>query len=209
MRKGSKHTPETRKKLKVMLLGYKETEKFKHAREKALAKQKGEGAAHYGKKHSLEAKEKMRQAKLKNPTRYWFGRKQPRFQGMSNPNWKGGVTQDHEMERKSSEYREWRRKVFFRDRFTCRVCLARGYVQANHIHHFRSHKELRHEVSNGITLCIPCHKFIFKREHLFIDFFQGILKNELNSVEVSQETTPSQQERLRKALWACVTVSGE
>lgn len=159
--------------------------------------------------HSQEAREKMRQAKLKNPTRYWLGKENPTHKGEKNINWKGGVTPEHEKERKNIAYYDWRRKVFERDRFTCRVCFAKGYVQANHIRPFRSHKELRTEITNGITLCIPCHKFIFKRENLFIDLFQGILEKGLNSEELSKETTPSQQEELRKVLWACVTVSGE
>jgi len=160
-------------------------------------------------KHSDESKEKMRQAKLKNPTKYWLGKNNPYNMGDKNPNWKGGVTTGNEKERKNIQYYEWRRQVFGRDHFTCRVCYSKGYVQANHIFPFRSHKQLRYEINNGITLCVTCHKFIFKREELFIKFFQGILENGLNSVELSQETIPSQQERLRKALWACVTVSGE
>ncbi len=31
----------------------------------------------FGKRHSVKTKEKMRQAKLKNPTRYWLGKKTP------------------------------------------------------------------------------------------------------------------------------------
>ena len=161
-------------------------------------------------KYSDEAREKMRQAKLKNPTRYWLGKNNPTHAGKNNVNWKGGVTPENEKERKSIAYYEWRRQVFGRDKFTCRVCFSKGYVQANHIYPFRSHKELRHDINNGITLCVDCHKFIFKREELFIELFQGILENGFNSVEVSnKEITPSQQEKLRKVLWACVTVRGE
>ena len=129
--------------------------------------------------------------------------------GSNHPKWKGGVAPEHDKIRNSSEYRDWRRKVFERDRFTCRVCLSKGYVQANHIYPFRSHIELRHDINNGITLCVECHKFIFKREYLFIDFFQGILKKGFNSAEALERVMPSQQERLRKALWACVTVSSD
>lgn len=159
--------------------------------------------------YSPESREKMRQAKLKKPTRYWLGKENPNHKGDKNVNWNGGISTENEKARGTIEYRTWRRRVFERDSFSCRVCHARGYIQANHILPFRSHKELRHDINNGITLCVGCHKFVFKREHLFINFFQGILENGLNSVETSSEVTPSQQERLRKALWACVTVSGE
>jgi len=39
----------------------------------------------YGKQHSEEAKEKMRQARLKNPTMYWLGKKRPEINGENNP----------------------------------------------------------------------------------------------------------------------------
>lgn len=81
---------------------------------------------------------------------------------------------------------------------------------AHHIKPFRDFTELRYEIKNGITVCKECHKIMHKREYLFINFLQGIIENEFNSVKLSEkETTPSQQERLRKALWACVTSKGE
>ena len=206
--KGYKHSEKTRKYLGSILIEAGKNTRFKKGQ---VSPNRGKHlkSPMEGKKHKPETLEKMRQARLKNPNRYWLGKKQPRFQGENNPNWKGGITPENDKIHKSNEYREWRRQVFFRDRFTCRVCLSKGYVQANHICPFRSHKELRHDINNGITLCIECHKFIFKREELFIKFFQGILENGLNSAEVSQEITPSQQERLRQALWACVEVKGE
>ena len=209
MKKGSKHTPETRKRLAEMLLGYHKTDKFKKAHIASLKRQVGVLSPQWGRKRSAEVRDKIRQAKLKNPIRYWLGKTQPHFRGMNNPNWKGGVTTENEKARKSSEYKEWRINVFKRDNFTCRVCLKGGYVQANHIYPFRSHKELRYDVNNGITLCIECHRYTFMREHLFINLFQGILKNGFNSANTSKEATPSQQEQLRKVLWACVTVKGE
>lgn len=203
------HTEATKKKLGNILKRVGEKTRFKKGIIPKVHYEKGHIPWSKSNKYSDESREKMRQAKLRNPTRYWLGKNNPHHSGENNVNWKGGVTPENEKERKNIEYYMWRRLVFYRDHFSCRVCGANGYVQANHILPFRSHKELRTEVSNGITLCIPCHKFVFKREHLFIKFFQGILENEFNSVEVSQEIIPSQQERLRKALWACVEVKGE
>ena len=60
----------------------------------------------YGKKHSEQSKERMRQAKLRNPTKYWLGRKRPDIsklvserqkgkpgkKGKEANNWKGGCS---------------------------------------------------------------------------------------------------------------------
>lgn len=80
--------------------------------------------------------------------------------------WKGGTygTERHrEMSR--LEYRVWRSAVFLRDNWTCQTCQARGVIlNAHHIKPYAKHPELRLDVSNGVTLCIPCHKLItFKK----------------------------------------------
>lgn len=60
--------------------------------------------------------------------------------------------------RASHQYKEWRLAVFTRDNFTCKKCGAvRTNIQAHHIKTFNKHPKLRFEVSNGITLCRPCH----------------------------------------------------
>lgn len=161
-----------------------------------------------GKKHTAESKNKMSQAlKGRKPPKTAFTSE--RTKGQKNVNWKGGITLENEKIRKSTEYQEWRKLVFKRDDYKCMACLARGYINAHHIKPFRQYPELRFDINNGITLCLTCHRFTINREHLFIDYFQGIIDNGVNSAKVSEEITPSQQERLRKALWACVTVSGE
>ena|SRR3990167_2401959 len=165
-----------------------------------------------GKHHSLEARRKISEANLRrNPMtveqRVRWGKL---HSGEKNGKWKGDVSIHESALRKTIEYRDWRKAVFERDKFHCRVCGSNGYMNAHHIRSFRDHLELRHEISNGITVCIECHAVMHKREYLFIEYLQGILENGLNSAELSQkETMPSQQERLRKALWACVTVSSE
>lgn len=58
-----------------------------------------------------------------------------------------------------AEDREWRSKVFERDNFTCQNCGQHGgKLQADHIKSVAAYPELRHEVSNGRTLCVPCHQ---------------------------------------------------
>ena len=59
----------------------------------------------------------------------------------------------------STEDRDWRLAVFKRDSFTCVSCgQVGGRLQADHIRSYAAYPELRHELSNGRTLCVPCHK---------------------------------------------------
>jgi hypothetical protein len=52
----------------------------------------------------------------------------------------------------------WRRAVFKRDHYTCQCCGKRGVrLNAHHIENYADNKELRAQVSNGITLCKQCH----------------------------------------------------
>lgn len=66
--------------------------------------------------------------------------------------------------RNSSEYREWRTAVFERDDYTCQLCGQRGgELNAHHMKPWAKYEELRFEVSNGLTLCEPCHINIHKK----------------------------------------------
>lgn len=79
--------------------------------------------------------------------------------GENHPQWQGGKTKEDTRIRHSLEYRLWREAVFKRDDFTCQACGVRGiYLEADHIKPFARHPELRFEVTNGRSLCRPCHK---------------------------------------------------
>lgn len=80
--------------------------------------------------------------------------------------WKGGTygTERHrDMSRQ--EYKQWRSNVFERDNWTCQTCHTRGvYIEAHHIKSWSKYPELRYDLSNGVTLCKPCHNLItFKK----------------------------------------------
>lgn len=85
------------------------------------------------------------------------------IKGSKNPKWKGGVTEDHDLIRKSVEYYEWRRLVKKRDGYKCQHCGSNKKLNAHHIQFFSENPELRYELSNGITLCEPCHMAEHKR----------------------------------------------
>lgn len=72
--KGKSHSQETKKKLSEM-------------KKKLFSKKSNHPM--YGKKHSDETKGKMRQEKLKNPTKYWLGKKMKAVTGEKNNKWVG------------------------------------------------------------------------------------------------------------------------
>ncbi len=96
----------------------------------------------------------------------------------------------------SAEDREWRTSVFERDHYTCQDCgQIGGRLQAHHIEAFKARPDLRHELSNGLTLCIPCHK---KTDTYG---WQNYWKNEIAAKRLSQEVfdfTPEMESKVSK-----------
>ena len=84
--------------------------------------------------------------------------------GERSPLWKGGVSRKHNLIRKGAAWREWRKAVFERDDFTCVFCVAKNEkgkwieIHPDHIKPFAYFPKLRFELSNGRTLCAPCHR---------------------------------------------------
>lgn len=77
--------------------------------------------------------------------------------------WRGGVTPINAYQRKTLDYKNWRKAVFERDNYTCVFCGAQNgkgktiTLQADHIKPFALYPELRLAIDNGRTLCKPCH----------------------------------------------------
>jgi hypothetical protein len=104
-----------------------------------------------GKKVSEETRKKQREVHL--------GKKLLDRTGEKHHFWKGGITSETNKARKCIEYKIWRRSVFERDKFTCQICKKiGGYLQADHILPFSTHKENRFNIENGRTLCLFCHR---------------------------------------------------
>ena len=108
--------------------------------------------------HAMKARKFSEQAKL-NIRKYFSSLK-----GAKHPRWKGGITPIYKAVRQTFEYRNWRKNVFERDNYTCQSCGVRSgngatiILNADHIKPFALFPELSFEVSNGRTLCTPCHK---------------------------------------------------
>lgn len=78
-------------------------------------------------------------------------------------NWRGGSSKAYKTGFDSPEYKKWRKAVFERDDYQCQKCGTKSgnghatYLTAHHIKPYSKFRSLRHEASNGITLCEPCH----------------------------------------------------
>ena len=66
-------------------------------------------------------------------------------------------------DRECKEYANWRLNVFKRDNFTCVNCgKVGGELNAHHIKEYSKYPKLRYKVSNGVTLCVECHRNLHK-----------------------------------------------
>lgn len=136
-----------------------------------------------GKHHTEQTKEKMRQARLKNPSFYWLGKKRPEVK-----NWLANKGKNHYrwnpyrinilQDRDCTEYKEWRMGVYSRDGFKCKIANSdcRGRIEAHHILNYKNHPELRYEINNGITLCQAHHPHKRKDEQQLAPIFKELLK---------------------------------
>ncbi len=81
------------------------------------------------------------------------------LRGKTAPNYVHGKCNDNLLFRASREYKEWRRDIFKRDKYTCVICGdSRGSnLEADHIRDFALYPELRLDINNGRTLCKKCH----------------------------------------------------
>lgn len=94
-----------------------------------------------------------------------LGKQHPMYgrKGEDNPNYgrrkENPKTPENRIIRMRSDYVIWRSNVYERDNYTCQSCCKHGgNLNAHHIWSFSSNKELRFDVSNGITLCKDCHR---------------------------------------------------
>lgn len=79
--------------------------------------------------------------------------------GEKSATWKGGITPINKKIRNSLQMQKWRKAVFERDNYTCKMCGQVGkYLNADHIKPFAYFPKLRFAISNGRTLCVPCHR---------------------------------------------------
>lgn len=118
---------------------------------------KGSGNPMWGRKRSAETRKKSSES-LKQFYQNNQGTRVGAWTGDKNPRWKGGITPKLTAIRNSKEFILWRLSVYKRDDYTCQKCYTRGgSLHSHHIMSFADNSDLRLKISNGITLCQPCH----------------------------------------------------
>lgn len=107
---------------------------------------RGRPSGYKGRKSSLELRARLRASHLA------LGNRKP-----DDPNWSDAEQRHREQGR--DRYKQWRRTVLERDNHTCVLCGAHGVkINADHIKPWAIFPERRYDVSNGRTLCVPCHE---------------------------------------------------
>jgi len=87
-------------------------------------------------------------------------------------NWKGGKDYENKKIRNNLEYGIWRKEIYKKDRWTCRICGSKKQIVAHHLKLFSEYPELRFDINNGITLCRSCHLKLHKenpRTEIIVD----------------------------------------
>ena len=149
---GKKHTLESLEKMSLAHKGKKRPPRTAEWSRKISEAKKGKMTGNqnpfFGKHHTEETKKMIGQKELghtrQTKDRHW--------------NWQGGITNP----RKSEEEKRWSLAVRRRDKFTCQKCGVKSTrqnpVEAHHIKPFTKYPKLRFDLSNGTTLCVPCHQ---------------------------------------------------
>jgi len=149
-----KHTNETKRKISLSLIGSKRRLgklNSEETKQKISLKLKG-------RKLSEVTKRKMSASRSKD----------------KNWNWRGGSIDKH----KGLEYSIWRKEVYKRDNFKCRINdnNCKGKIEAHHILGWINYPELRYNINNGITLCQFHHPRKRVEEQRLIPFFQRMVE---------------------------------
>lgn len=145
-----------------------------------LKSMKGERAPTFGKKWKVRDTSKMSLARIKVWSKSEDRKKQQsnRMSGSNNPKWiENRLLLAKRQERNDMAYKEWRRQVWLRDNFKCKIANqdCRGRLEAHHILGWTEHPELRYEVNNGITLCHAHHPRKRAEEKRLSPYFQELV----------------------------------
>jgi 5-methylcytosine-specific restriction endonuclease McrA len=141
----------------------------KTLKEKGISK--GEDNPFYGKRHTLESRKKISKK-----------RKSKHGMDKTHPLWDEIITPLRYRIRQLTQYKEWRKTIFERDKYTCQQCLTKGdsvFLNVHHVHKSFSTIIMENQISsiedaiscndlwdihNGITLCRDCHYKLHRKK---------------------------------------------
>lgn len=92
----------------------------------------------------------------------------------------------------TTEYREWRRKVFKKYGKKCLLCSDTYRLSAHHIFEKRNFPELQFDVNNGVPICHKCHSKMQFKEQEFRPYIMAELKLRELGEPCDGNTEPSQ-----------------
>lgn len=143
--------------------------------------------SHTGKKLSTETRKKMSAHAGNNKGKRWKVSDTSNMKGKRGEehySWLKDRTQlkkysDPAKARRCSAYTEWRKQVWLRDNYTCKIANpdCAGRIEAHHILSFTEFVELRYNINNGITLCHFHHPRKRADEIKLSPYFQELVKN--------------------------------
>lgn len=118
----------------------------------------------YGRIVSEETKEKLK-VKAKRGEEHYLWKKDRNTLKKSNKH-------------KNTAYKEWRKNVYKRDNWKCKINNGdcEGRIEAHHILPWRDYEELRYDINNGITLCHNHHPRKRSEESRLSSYFIELIK---------------------------------
>lgn len=162
---------------------------FKHSTEtKLLISQKGKGrnAWNKGKTWSDEICKRISETNKRKGI-------EPKVKFVSfrenHPNWIKDRTKlcrvSKQGERRTSIYFDWRKMVWTRDNWSCRIADINcdGRMEAHHILGWTKHPELRYDINNGITLCRFHHPKKREDEDRLSPYFRELVQASLLKIK--------------------------
>ena len=98
--------------------------------------------------------------------------------GIKNHRWNPNREEVRYDRRNDPEYKQWRKKVWLRDGFKCKIenkeCIGR--IEAHHILPWRDYVDSRYIINNGITLCQLHHPRKRVDEERLMPFFLSMVE---------------------------------
>lgn len=85
--------------------------------------------------------------------------------GPNNYNYNPSISMEERIiGRMYTEYGMWRKKVYERDSYSCKLCgnSTSGNLNAHHLDGYNWCKDKRTDINNGVTLCTQCHNGFHK-----------------------------------------------
>lgn len=140
----------------------------------------GVNAPTFGKKWKIKDTSKMSLARILSWKKSEDRKKKlsERMSGENHPNWiKDRNKLVKRQERNDSAYKGWRKSVWVRDNYKCRISNAecKGRIEAHHILGWTAFPELRYQTNNGITLCHAHHPRKREDEAKLSPYFQKLV----------------------------------